>query len=192
MRGIEWHRHSSERQRHHGNGGLHGRRSHNLPMWQTTSTRICRLSVSTPEAVTLSAVGGSPFGMPYQGVNSVAATKSVVVATTAAIIGNGTISVWTVTAATGGADRGPGSPYIISGGGASVTINPAGTVAYIPYNADEILAYDIDATTGSADTGHGKSIRDRFNGRTGRARDQPCWHVCICVQQQCHHLWLQH
>ena len=97
----------------------------------------------------LSAVGGSPYGMPYQGVNSVAATPSVVLATTAATFGNGTISVWTITAATGGLTVATGSPYIISGGGASVTINPAGTVAYIPYNADEIQAYDINATTGA-------------------------------------------
>lgn len=97
----------------------------------------------------LTAVSGSPFGMPYQGVNSVAATPAVVVATTAAIIGNGTISVWTITSGTGGLTPATGSPYVISGGGASVTVNAAGTVAYVPYNADAILAYSIDATTGA-------------------------------------------
>ncbi len=116
---------------------------------------------------TLTAVTGSPFGMPYQGVNSVAAAPAVVVATTAAIIGNGTISVWTINSGTGGLTPATGSPYVISGGGASVTVNAAGTVAYVPYNADAILAYSIDATTGALTAVTGSPFATGSTGTPG-------------------------
>jgi 6-phosphogluconolactonase (cycloisomerase 2 family) len=115
----------------------------------------------------LTAVTGSPFGMPYQGVNSVAATPAVVVATTAAIIGNGTVSVWTITSGTGGLTPATGSPYVLSGGGASVTVNAAGTFAYVPYNADAILAYSIDATTGALTAVTGSPFATGSTGTPG-------------------------
>lgn len=115
----------------------------------------------------LTAVSGSPFGMPYQGVNSVAATPAVVVATTAAIIGNGTVSVWTITSGTGGLTPATGSPYVISGGGASVTVNAAGTVAYVPYNADAIVAYSINGTTGALTAVTGSPFATGSTGSPG-------------------------
>lgn len=115
----------------------------------------------------LTAVTGSPFGMPYQGVNSVAAAPAVLLASTAAIIGNGTVSVWTITSGTGVLTPASGSPYVISGAGVSVTVNAAGTVAYVPYNADAILAYSIDATTGALTAVTGSPFATGSTGAPG-------------------------
>jgi 6-phosphogluconolactonase (cycloisomerase 2 family) len=133
---------------------------------------VSALSINSSTGA-LTAVTGSPFGMPYQGVNSVAATPAVVVATTAAIIGNGTVSVWTINPGTGGLTPATGSPYVISGGGASVTVNAAGTVAYVPYNADAILAYSIDATTGALTAVTGSPFATGSTGSPGAIAINP-------------------
>lgn len=103
-----------------------------------------------PGTGALTAVAGSPFSVPIQGINSVGASNAFVYSTTSFAIGNNSIEGWSIAGATGALTAVPGSPYIIGGGGASITVNPAGTFAYVASKGgNAILAYGIDATTGA-------------------------------------------
>ena len=119
-----------------------------------------------PDTGALTPVPGSPFAAGWHAhpitINP-AGTFAYV--TNGSRVGNGTVSAFRINPDTGALTPVPGSPFAAGGFPDSVTINPAGTFAYVVIEGytDSVSAYRINAGTGALTPVPGSPSQTQLN-----------------------------